>query len=296
MNWKMASNAKPMAILFVDICDSTKLFERIGDTKALAMTSRCIRAMEQCVASEGGIVQQAQGDGLLCTFNTAEAALQAAEDIQNNNQTGPLSLHAGLDFGPVILQGGAIFGNTVNVAARMLEIAKKGETIISEDAWRELSEEKRESLRTLGRVSVKGKSQLIKIFLAVPVALDQTVIQRSGESTQTSWPILEIDDGTHRYQIEASVSNFVMGRHHDCDLIIDQKFVSRHHATIECMRGKFFLVDHSTNGSYVSQDNQVYIFLRREMLQLHGQGVICLGVDPHQNSDHLIWYKCDDSN
>jgi len=289
----MDPNSESSAILFVDICDSTKLFETLGDVRALSMTSPCIKQMEHYVAQEGGIVQQAEGDGLLCTFFSADAALRAAQSIQNANQAGPLGVHAGLHFGPMILQEGAIFGDAVNVAARMLEIAKKGETIISEDAWQQLSAEKRETLRALGRVTVKGKGQLFRIFLAVPQAPDQTLVQLPFETTRDGSAILKIDDGRNVYQIEADASNFVLGRHEDCNLTIDQTFVSRHHATIECRRGKFFLVDHSTNGSYVNEDDQPYKLLRREMLQLHGQGTISLGIDPNLDRQHLIRYECD---
>lgn len=290
----MESNSEASAILFVDICESTQLFEKLGDTRALAMTSGCLKQMERCITQEGGVVQQAQGDGFLCTFFTAEAALQATQSIQNLTQNGPLSVHAGLHFGPMILRESAIYGDAVNVAARMLELAKKGETIISEDAWRQLPREKQAQLRTLGRVTIKGKSGLIKIFLATPQALDQTLVQFPYETNTNGWAVLKIDDGRQVYRVKAAASNFVLGRHGDCDLIINQKYVSRHHATIESMRGKFFLVDHSTNGSYVNEDNQPYKFLRREMLQLHGQGTISLGVDPVQSPACIIRYECDD--
>ncbi len=290
----MDSNTKSSAILFVDICDSTRLFETLGDAQALSMTSRCLRIMEDCVLNEGGVIQQAQGDGLLCTFDSVNDALQAAQTIQKANQGGPLSVHAGLHYGPVILQPGAIYGDAVNVAARMQGIAKKGETILSEDAWVELSPNRRETLRPLGRVTVKGKGHLIRIFLAVVQALDQTIIQAPFENTRDGWACLKIDDGRNLYEIEAPASNFVLGRHQDCDLTLNHKYVSRRHATIECMRGKFFLVDHSTNGCYVNEENQPYKFIRREMLQLHGQGNISLGIDPAENSNYLIRYLCDE--
>lgn len=288
----MDSNTESSAVLFVDICDSTKLFECLGDARALTMTSSCVKQMEECIRKEKGIVQQKQGDGLLCTFFAANDALRAAQSIQNINKNGPISVHAGLHFGPVIIRAEGIFGDAVNVAARMLEIAKKGETILSEDAWLELDENKREQLRPLGRVTVKGKGQLIKIFLAVPQALDQTVVQLPFETTRGGRAILKIDDGRNQFKIEAPVSNFVLGRHIDCDLTIDQKYVSRRHATIECLRGKFFLVDHSTNGSYVNENDQPYKFLRREMLQLNNYGYISLGIDPVIDSEYLIRYEC----
>ncbi|MGD9210419.1 MAG: adenylate/guanylate cyclase domain-containing protein, partial [Desulfobacteraceae bacterium] len=218
----------------------------------------------------------------------------AAQAIQKVTQGEALSVHAGLHYGPVIFQPDAIFGDAVNVAARMLEIAKKGETIISEDACLELPSFRQETLRALGRVSVKGKGELIRIFLTVPQALDQTLVQLPFEGNRDGWAVLKIDVGGKLYQIEAPSGNFVLGRHKDCDLSINQKYVSRRHATIECMRGKFFLVDHSTNGSYVNEYDQPYKFLRREMLQLHGYGSISLGLDPTQNNSNLIYYECDD--
>ena len=290
----MDSNTKSSAILFVDICESTRLFETLGNAQALTMTSRCLKIMEDCVLEETGVIQQTQGDGLLCTFDSTDNALKAAQTIQKANQGGPLSVHAGLHFGPVILQPGAIYGDAVNVAARMQEIAKKGETILSEDAWLELSLQKREALRPLGRVTVKGKGHLIRIFLAVVQALDQTIIQPPLEITRDGWACLKIDDGRHIYKIEAHASNFILGRNQDCDLTLNHKYVSRRHATIECMRDKFFLVDHSTNGCYVSENDQPFKFIRREMLQLHGQGNISLGIDPAENSNYLIHYLCDE--
>ena len=285
---------KTAAILFIDICDSTKLFEILGDVQAMEMTSQCLKRMERFVVREDGIVQETRGDGLLCKFDGVRAALKAAQAIQNTYQGGLLAVHAGIHFGPVIFQEGALYGTAVNIAARMMEIAKRGETIISEDAWQKLPGWKQETLRALGRVMVKGKSRLIRIYLAVPNAMDQTSVQLPQAKTQTGKSILRIDDGKNKHCLEAPAANFVFGRHHDCDLIVNHKYVSRHHATIECTRGKFFLLDHSTNGCYVNEDDQAYKFLRRDMLQLHGQGTLSLGIDPAKNSKHLIYYRCED--
>jgi predicted component of type VI protein secretion system len=82
----------------------------------------------------------------------------------------------------------------------------------------------------------------------------------------------------------------VLGRHRDCDLIVRHNYVSRRHATIECKRGKFFMNDHSSNGSYVSDKKKQFSFLRRDMMQLRDNGSISLGIEPDRNLDHIIKY------
>jgi len=52
--------------------------------------------------------------------------------------------------------------------------------------------------------------------------------------------------------------------------------------------GKFFLHDHSTNGTYVDDGGATPALVQREVVQLKGSGVISLGVEPQHNPDHLI--------
>ena len=52
---------------------------------------------------------------------------------------------------------------------------------------------------------------------------------------------------------------------------------SRVHCKIEYRRGQFFLIDQSTNGTYVTVEGDAEIMLKREQLLLRGRGVICLG-------------------
>ncbi len=57
------------------------------------------------------------------------------------------------------------------------------------------------------------------------------------------------------------------------------------------MAGKFFLQDHSTNGTYVEERQQGKpVFVQREIYQLNGSGVISLGIEPQHNPDHLIQF------
>ena len=84
-----------------------------------------------------------------------------------------------------------------------------------------------------------------------------------------------------------------IGRSEDCDFIVDTALASRVHAIVELRRGKFFITDQGTNGTYVSTNSGQEIYLRREEFILHGKGKISLG-QPFVECDEadLIFFEC----
>ena len=81
----------------------------------------------------------------------------------------------------------------------------------------------------------------------------------------------------------------LIGRDEDCGIKVVHRLVSRRHASIERVSGKFFLHDHSTNGTYVEDDGGGGpALIQREIYQLKGRGVISLGMEPKANPDNLI--------
>ena len=120
---------KNLAIMFVDICGSTRLYVDHGDESAMTLTSRCIQGMQSIVTNNGGEVVETLGDGILCTFIDVDAAFKAAESIIQNQIPWSVAVHGGIHWGPVISKGGSIFGDAVNVAARVNNLAKDEEII-----------------------------------------------------------------------------------------------------------------------------------------------------------------------
>jgi class 3 adenylate cyclase len=66
------------AVLFVDISGSIRLYEELGDAQALARVESCLRLLQRAADELRGRVIKTTGDGLMCAFTEAEAALQAA--------------------------------------------------------------------------------------------------------------------------------------------------------------------------------------------------------------------------
>jgi adenylate cyclase len=282
-----------IAVLFADICGSTRLYENAGDRQAMTMTASCLQEMESCILYQAGNVIEVRGDGILATFETAEAALLAARDIRESTLGRPLSVHAGIHLGATLLAGNSIFGDTVNVAARMADLAKANEIILSQDAYDALSASAQFGIRSLGPVVVKGKTELMSVFLCPHSAPDETVIGKAFDPMAVAPAVLELVYAGHTIQLQATSDSLVIGRHSGCGLIIQDQVVSRRHATIESKQGKFFLQDHSSNGTFVTAEGAQMTFLRRDIMQLSGKGAISCGIRPDLNSVHRIQYNAE---
>jgi len=278
------------AIMFVDICGSMRLYAEYGDEYSMKLISRCIQVMQSVVTQNGGKMVETRGDGIMCTFLDVDAAFKAAQSIIQNQPNRSVAVHGGIHWGPVISQNDSIFGNTVNVGARIANLAKDEEIILSDEAFQQLTTDLRALTRNLGKVRVKGKLKPFNIYLAL---FSQNDITKQSIPTLSLSPptILELSYIGRIFNLKEPAPDFVMGRHLSCDLIVQHDFSSRKHATIIGKRGKFFLLDHSSNGSYISEADQQTVFICRDMVQLKESGFISLGVEPNMNPEHVIRFR-----
>jgi predicted component of type VI protein secretion system len=79
-----------------------------------------------------------------------------------------------------------------------------------------------------------------------------------------------------KFEISALTTPFKIGRD-SRHISIDSSFSSRDHCSIEFRRGRYVLVDHSTNGTYVRFNGSEELYLRREELPLTSSGYISIG-------------------
>jgi class 3 adenylate cyclase len=123
-----------LTILFTDLRGSTALYERIGDLAAFDLVRSHFGALLEAVSAEGGAVVKTIGDAVMATFPTPDRALRAAmrmrEAMRKINEArggDDLALNIGLHSGPclaVMLDDRQdYFGQTVNIASRVNELA-----------------------------------------------------------------------------------------------------------------------------------------------------------------------------
>ena len=278
------------AVLFADISGSTKLYVEVGDERAREIVARTLDVWSVLTTECGGSVVQLRGDGMLCTLPTPDAALQAAIRMRDLPYPHPLSMHAGINVGAVLQEAEQLYGDCVNIAARMADIAKKFEIVLTAAAQQQLADATRwRNLRLIRQVPVKGKTEPMDVYL---LADDRRALTDYHPPARTALA----NRLTLRYSgrslfVNTEVTACLIGRDEDCHLKIEHRLVSRRHATVECSAGKFFLHDHSTNGTYVSEQRGPAVLVHRELCQLKGPGVISLGSEPQLNPDHAITFS-----
>ena len=94
--------------------------------------------------------------------------------------------------------------------------------------------------------------------------------------------------------VDERPSSITIGRAEENDVVVKGRLSSRLHARIEIGRSKFVLIDQSTNGTFVQTGDGEELFIRQDILQLKGQGMIGLGCLPQQGSQHTIHFTCEE--
>jgi adenylate cyclase len=188
-----------------------------------------------------------------------------------------LELRVGVHVGPVIRKPDDVFGDTVNIAARLTALARAREILVSATVRGQLSDDLQEGCRPFEQVRLRGTTRRVEIFQLCwePSAATRfnSAIFVTGDSRRRL--LLQTRSGAITMQREQQLT---IGRDPHCDVVLDDTRVSRFHATLEWHRGTVLLRDHSTNGSYVrrSDDTRAH-FLRREALPIHGAGQLNFG-------------------
>ena len=291
-----------LTIIFVDISKSTALYETYGDVEAEKTVNHTLSIVSDLLSKYEGKLIKTIGDGLMGTFPNAEIAIYAACEMQEMIRQDPfllqknIAIKIGLHFGEVLWKDNDIFGDAVNTAARMVDIAKADQIITTRSVVEKLPSILASNTLTLGPLHVKGKQDNMEIFEMIwqGKQADLTIMASNIFAAAPELAIvkLTLNYQDKQFQITEKSRSFSLGRNSGNDLVIKSAAVSRSHASIECRQGKFVLSDSSTNGTHVKMESGEKFYVHREDIHLHGQGIICLGKDIEKNSDFLIRFEC----
>lgn len=293
----MDSAPRNLAVLFADVAGSTKLYETLGDAEALQTIGRCLDIMKSVCEEHGGRVVKTIGDEAMVVFPLPANAAYAAIAMQNQisvlrtSKGTPLAIHAGFHFGPVIDDGADVFGDSVNVAARLTSLAKAGQTLISAETVQVLSPSLRARTRDQDSHTVRGKQDDVHTFELI---WQESEEELTAVSTRpASKPIgIKLTHGARELDLDQNSAPITLGRDAQNDVVIMDRKASRLHARIERRRDKFVIVDVSSNGTFCTVNDEPEIMLRREELILRGSGRISFGHAYAEDAAEAVLYSC----
>jgi adenylate cyclase len=298
----MAREQKDRAVLFADISESGALYQKLGDSAARNVVNACIATLTGVLPKFEGELVKTLGDAVMCTFPNADFAVQAASEMQSAVTTAPpaghpIGVHIGLHYGPVLLENGDVFGDTVNVAAYLTAVATREQILTTEAAESTLSAALKSNVRPVFHTVLKSTGRASAVYQVVWKSdpLDVTDVNfQSNRLISGDIGSLLVTFGEQRVRIGHWKSSMLIGRGLESDIVVMDRFASKRHLTISAMGTRFYLTDHSINGTYVTlKDGEEIQVLNGDMLLLDRSGELSLGRSRADGPVDVITFEYD---
>jgi|SRR5262245_12781066 len=153
-----------VALGFSDIVGSTPYCERFGDAAGRRQQQLHIDLLNECLPPSQGRIVDTAGDGAFMAFSGAEAAIAAliefhkriSRENASRSREHQLQVRIGAHWGPVLTDGVAVSGDSVNLCARVAASSEVGEIRLTREMFKELPAQHRLSCHPLGVVELKG--------------------------------------------------------------------------------------------------------------------------------------------
>lgn len=256
-----------------------------------ATTAQCLAVLGQAVDVSGGRVLRSANGELLALFKSPDAAALAAARMQTYAGTiaspsNKLPVRVAFEHGAIAQRNDDIFGDTVNIALRLLDEAQSDQVLTTDDTASQLTP----LLQGLARpVTGAGDRPRVEIAWNEHKKLFGTPTG-ALELAGAGW-VLRL---TYRGKLVVRRRRddvITIGRDPECCLGVAARTASRRHCTIERTPSGFLLTDHSTNGTFVTIERAAEQRILNDTLLLSKRGCIAFG-EPSCRSEHVVQYDC----
>ncbi len=183
---EIRSSTKNVTILFTDIVDSTKYWDKFGDVQGRLMVDRHNRRLFPVITKFKGRIIKTIGDSIMAAFAKPEQAVEAAIAMQQTmalerqgDETFRICIRVGIHSGDAIVEKEDIYGDIVNVAARVESVGKGNEILVSQTAVAYIEDEYAFIFKRKGWFIPKGKNNKLHVFTCNwqhhPLLIDQSI-------------------------------------------------------------------------------------------------------------------------
>ncbi|WP_284735691.1 adenylate/guanylate cyclase domain-containing protein [Dongia deserti] len=160
------------AILAADVVGYSRLMSEDDAGTLALLRARRINLVEPLIKKYGGRVFKLMGDGLFAEFGSAVSAVEMAAGLQqamaaaNKEQPEgkPVHLRIGVNLGDVLVEGGDLYGDGVNLASRLQELAEPGGICVSAKVFTEVARNLNLSFEDLGERRLKNIAEPVRVY------------------------------------------------------------------------------------------------------------------------------------
>lgn len=290
-------------VVFADLVGSTGIFERLGDETAGRFVTQLTTALSKTFEQHNGRVVKLLGDGLFVVFPEEAQALAACIAIQQRltdkpvypGGTGhPVQMQMGVESGEVVEIEGDCYGDAVNSAARLADLAGADQILTTQRVREALPADQQAQLRSLGPIYLRGKNEGTEVYRVEwqPERDDEATVMGVSMFKAPKDAHLEISAAGQVLRLQPRGDRLTLGRSTTASLAVNDPRVSRVHATVEWRGGQFVLSDASSFGTWVYMGNQSEpVVLRRTECYLVGEGMITLGCDRNAEEAPVVAFS-----
>lgn len=290
-------------VVFADLVGSTGIFERLGDETAGRFVTQLTTALSKTFEQHKGRVVKLLGDGLFVVFRDEADALAACVSIQKRllekpihpgGLGRPVQMQMGVESGEVVEIEGDCYGDAVNSAARLADLAGADQILTTQRVLDALPGEQRAPLRSLGPMYLRGKAEATEVYRVEwqPERDAEATVMGASMFGALKESSLEIASAGQTLELAPRGERLSIGRSITADLSVNDSRVSRIHATVEWRGGHFVLTDASSFGTWVYMGNQAEpVVLRRTECYLVGSGQMALGCDRDSEEAPIVTFS-----
>ena len=278
--------------------DASRLYQTAGPTKALHVIRVCVALLEQAAWEGGATLVRSTGDEVMALFPAPAAAADAASAMQLAAESLPpvgatkLGVRIAFQTGPVVVRNGDVLGETVTMASRLIEEAQKEQILTSRDTAAALGHSYRNRMRTV-RPSQAVVDPLSSLGLCEFVwrVHEQTTRLGAVAPKPARHESLRLQYGITEVIAKGEHNPVSLGRDYHCRVNIQDDHATLRHCTIEQRGGEFVLIDHSTNGTYVTEEGEDEVRVQQATVTLKKHGWLAFG-QPRGRTDQVVEYFC----
>ena len=297
----MTRTIKHLAILFADVCGSTQLYSTLGDEQARSAINTALQTVTAILPKYGGWVVKTLGDEVMCAFEDPNLAVEAACAMQARLEAAQpagrrITMHMAINYGPVLVEASDVFGDTVNAASHLCAVASAGQILIADQSFNALTGMTKERARPLFFAILKGntaESTVYRVLWQSDTSMLTDVNLRRHNLIPPDVGSMLIRFGPTEIRIDPHRSLITLGRDPGCDLQVNDSYASRRHASLTLRRTQIYLVDQSTNGTFVRRADGSTAHVFRSELLLDGEGEISLGRAFEQGETQTLLFRRD---